>query len=243
MHAETRRDDEIRHLLIDFGFTPEALNNNLALLGLKPGDHRCHGAEPRPLRSFWAALAGFLKANAGQLKAEPALLRRRRGLLLRAAMDGAASQGRLRRHRPRRARRGQCQGDGDTAASPRWSATTASPQAGSRTQSFEKLKSPSAMKLGMSHKLRLRCERVLPTPTVRKVSLPDQFDHEIRHRLQPEGQGARRPHLMQPSRRRQRRAASAGGVWRQEGARDHRRLSSCALPHPPEDMSSRRSMP
>ena len=32
MHAESRRGSETRNLLMDFGFTPEALNNNIDLL-------------------------------------------------------------------------------------------------------------------------------------------------------------------------------------------------------------------
>jgi 7,8-dihydropterin-6-yl-methyl-4-(beta-D-ribofuranosyl)aminobenzene 5'-phosphate synthase len=36
MHVESRRGTETRQVLIDFGFTPEALNNNLTLLGVEP---------------------------------------------------------------------------------------------------------------------------------------------------------------------------------------------------------------
>ena len=36
MHAESRRGSETRNLLMDFGFTPEALNNNINLLGIRP---------------------------------------------------------------------------------------------------------------------------------------------------------------------------------------------------------------
>src|SRR5262249_44292399 len=34
LHAESRRGDETRNVLIDFGFTADALNNNLDLLGV-----------------------------------------------------------------------------------------------------------------------------------------------------------------------------------------------------------------
>src|SRR6516164_4175491 len=36
MHAESKRGGETRNLLMDFGFTPEALNNNISLLGINP---------------------------------------------------------------------------------------------------------------------------------------------------------------------------------------------------------------
>ena len=35
MHAESKRGSEIRNLLMDFGFTPEALNNNISLLAVE----------------------------------------------------------------------------------------------------------------------------------------------------------------------------------------------------------------
>jgi 7,8-dihydropterin-6-yl-methyl-4-(beta-D-ribofuranosyl)aminobenzene 5'-phosphate synthase len=36
MHAETRRGTETRNVLMDFGFTPEALINNTSLIGVDP---------------------------------------------------------------------------------------------------------------------------------------------------------------------------------------------------------------
>jgi 7,8-dihydropterin-6-yl-methyl-4-(beta-D-ribofuranosyl)aminobenzene 5'-phosphate synthase len=37
MHIQTKRGEETRHVLMDFGYTPEALINNAALVGLDPG--------------------------------------------------------------------------------------------------------------------------------------------------------------------------------------------------------------
>src|SRR5271168_3914888 len=34
MHAESQRGSEVRNVLVDFGFTPEAVNNNIELLGI-----------------------------------------------------------------------------------------------------------------------------------------------------------------------------------------------------------------
>src|SRR5215207_6393282 len=38
MHVTSRRGEETRRTLVDFGFTPQALNNNLRLLDVKPSD-------------------------------------------------------------------------------------------------------------------------------------------------------------------------------------------------------------
>src|SRR3954447_16526484 len=38
MHVTSRRGEETRRTLMDFGFTPQALNNNLGLLKVQPGD-------------------------------------------------------------------------------------------------------------------------------------------------------------------------------------------------------------
>jgi 7,8-dihydropterin-6-yl-methyl-4-(beta-D-ribofuranosyl)aminobenzene 5'-phosphate synthase len=37
LHAASQAGSETRNVLIDFGYTPEALNNNIALLALDPG--------------------------------------------------------------------------------------------------------------------------------------------------------------------------------------------------------------
>ena len=38
MHAESKRGRETRSLLMDFGFTAEALNNNINLLAIDPAE-------------------------------------------------------------------------------------------------------------------------------------------------------------------------------------------------------------
>ena len=47
MHVETRRGAETRNTLVDFGFTPEALNTNVELLGIDPA--KLSRVEPRAL--------------------------------------------------------------------------------------------------------------------------------------------------------------------------------------------------
>jgi 7,8-dihydropterin-6-yl-methyl-4-(beta-D-ribofuranosyl)aminobenzene 5'-phosphate synthase len=67
MHVESRRGDETRHMLIDFGFTSETLNNNLGMLKIAPGDIDAlilsHGHY-----DHFGGLVGFLRANRGKLR-------------------------------------------------------------------------------------------------------------------------------------------------------------------------------
>ena len=67
MHAETRRGTETRNVLVDFGFTPEALINNTNLVGVDPTRLDAlvlsHGHY-----DHFGGLAGFLRATNGKLK-------------------------------------------------------------------------------------------------------------------------------------------------------------------------------
>jgi 7,8-dihydropterin-6-yl-methyl-4-(beta-D-ribofuranosyl)aminobenzene 5'-phosphate synthase len=67
MHAESRRGDETRYVLVDFGFTANALNNNLELLGVDPARLDAlvlsHGHY-----DHFGGLAGFLRAAGSKLR-------------------------------------------------------------------------------------------------------------------------------------------------------------------------------
>jgi 7,8-dihydropterin-6-yl-methyl-4-(beta-D-ribofuranosyl)aminobenzene 5'-phosphate synthase len=69
MHVESQRGDETRRMLIDFGFTPETLNNNLGMLKIAPEDIDAlilsHGHY-----DHFGGLVGFLGANRGRLRAD-----------------------------------------------------------------------------------------------------------------------------------------------------------------------------
>jgi 7,8-dihydropterin-6-yl-methyl-4-(beta-D-ribofuranosyl)aminobenzene 5'-phosphate synthase len=69
MHIESWRGSESRNLLLDFGFTSEVLNNNLAMLGIAPESIDAlilsHGHY-----DHFGGLAGFLRQNRATIRAD-----------------------------------------------------------------------------------------------------------------------------------------------------------------------------
>jgi 7,8-dihydropterin-6-yl-methyl-4-(beta-D-ribofuranosyl)aminobenzene 5'-phosphate synthase len=67
MHAESRRGNEVRNILIDFGYTPETLLNNMSILKIDPSTFDAlvlsHGHY-----DHFSGMVGFLSANKGKLK-------------------------------------------------------------------------------------------------------------------------------------------------------------------------------
>jgi 7,8-dihydropterin-6-yl-methyl-4-(beta-D-ribofuranosyl)aminobenzene 5'-phosphate synthase len=67
MHAQSQRGAEQRNVLVDFGYTPEVLNNNLSILGIDPAELDAlvlsHGHY-----DHFGGMVGFLSANRGRLK-------------------------------------------------------------------------------------------------------------------------------------------------------------------------------
>ncbi|MGE3248008.1 MAG: MBL fold metallo-hydrolase [Beijerinckiaceae bacterium] len=67
MHAQTVRGGEERNILVDFGYTPEVLTNNMALLGFDASKIDAmvlsHGHY-----DHFGGMTGFLSANKGKLK-------------------------------------------------------------------------------------------------------------------------------------------------------------------------------
>ena len=67
MHAQSHRGAEERNVLIDFGYTPEVLNNNMAILGVDPARFDAivlsHGHY-----DHFGGMVGFLNAHNGALK-------------------------------------------------------------------------------------------------------------------------------------------------------------------------------
>jgi len=69
MHLESKRGEETRNMLLDFGFTAETLNNNIAMLGIAPEAIDAlilsHGHY-----DHFGGLVGFLQHNRGKLRAD-----------------------------------------------------------------------------------------------------------------------------------------------------------------------------
>jgi 7,8-dihydropterin-6-yl-methyl-4-(beta-D-ribofuranosyl)aminobenzene 5'-phosphate synthase len=67
MHAESRRGGETRHVMVDFGYTAEVLNNNLSILGIDPSTFDAmvlsHGHY-----DHFGGMVGFLTAHKDRLK-------------------------------------------------------------------------------------------------------------------------------------------------------------------------------
>jgi 7,8-dihydropterin-6-yl-methyl-4-(beta-D-ribofuranosyl)aminobenzene 5'-phosphate synthase len=67
MHAESQRGSEVRNVLVDFGYTPEALLTNMAILKIDPSTFDAlvlsHGHY-----DHFGGMVGFLAANKSKLK-------------------------------------------------------------------------------------------------------------------------------------------------------------------------------
>jgi 7,8-dihydropterin-6-yl-methyl-4-(beta-D-ribofuranosyl)aminobenzene 5'-phosphate synthase len=69
IHAQSFADDKERNVLVDFGFTPEVLNNNLAIIGIDPSSFDAlvlsHGHY-----DHFGGMVGFLEKHGRALKTE-----------------------------------------------------------------------------------------------------------------------------------------------------------------------------
>ncbi|MHB2209211.1 MBL fold metallo-hydrolase [Methylobacterium sp. CM6257] len=175
MHVTSRRGEETRQTLVDFGFTPEALNNNLKLLGVQPSEIDAlvlsHGHY-----DHFGGLAGFLGNNRGQLKpglpfhvgGEDCFCAREWtappvkgdfGVIDRQALESANLTITSTERPALVAGHGFTSGQIDQS-------------------SFEKLLSPSAMKLGINHGSGCHPDQMAQA-NQRDGLIPDQFQHEI----------------------------------------------------------------
>ncbi|WP_298355132.1 MBL fold metallo-hydrolase [Rhodoblastus sp.] len=185
MHAESTRGVEKRNILIDFAFTPYALNNNASLIGLDPAVLDAmvlsHGHY-----DHFGGMAGFLEKHGASLKPglplyvggeEAFCARTWTGPPVKGDF-GAIDRGALEAAKVR-----VTYADGPSIVADHGFTTG---QIGQK--SFEKLLSPSVMKIGVARGFGCFAER-LPVDERALTATPDQFRHEIATAYNVKGRG------------------------------------------------------
>jgi 7,8-dihydropterin-6-yl-methyl-4-(beta-D-ribofuranosyl)aminobenzene 5'-phosphate synthase len=185
MHAETRRGTETRNVLLDFGFTPEALTTNVELLGIDPSKLDAlvlsHGHY-----DHFGGLVGFLRQHKGALKAKlPLYLGGEEAFCSRewTAPPVKGDFGALDRNALEEASIAVTYADGPSIVAEHG---FTSGQIG--LTSFEKLLSPSSMKIGIDRGVGCYAEKFTDEERA-KVTVPDQFRHEIATTFNVRGAG------------------------------------------------------
>lgn len=185
MHVESRRGTETRNVLMDFGFTPDALINNADLVGIDPAALDAlvlsHGHY-----DHFGGLAGFLKQNQGKLKAKlPIYVGGEEAFCSRewTAPPVRGDFGALDRKALENANVAVTYAEGPALVADHGFTTGHIGQA-----SFEKLLSPSTMKIGVDHGIGCYADK-LPEDERTKAVIPDQFQHEIATAFNLKGRG------------------------------------------------------
>jgi 7,8-dihydropterin-6-yl-methyl-4-(beta-D-ribofuranosyl)aminobenzene 5'-phosphate synthase len=185
MHAETRRGTETRNVLVDFGFTPEALINNTNLVGVDPA-----GLDALVLShghyDHFGGLAGFLRATNGKLKPKlPIYIGGEEAFCSRewTAPPVRGDFGALDRKALEDANLTVTYSEGPALIADHGFTTGHIDQT-----SFEKLLSPSAMKIGVDRGMGCYADK-LPEDERAQAIIPDQFRHEIATAFKLRGRG------------------------------------------------------
>jgi 7,8-dihydropterin-6-yl-methyl-4-(beta-D-ribofuranosyl)aminobenzene 5'-phosphate synthase len=185
MHVESRRGTETRNVLMDFGFTPDALVNNANLVGIDSAALDALALSHGHYDHF-GGLAGFLMQNNGKLKAKlPIYIGGEEAFCSRewTAPPVRGDFGALDRKALEDANVAVTYAEGPALIADHGFTTGHIGQT-----SFEKLLSPSAMKIGVDHGIGCYADK-LPEDERTKAVIPDQFRHEIAIAFNVRGRG------------------------------------------------------
>jgi 7,8-dihydropterin-6-yl-methyl-4-(beta-D-ribofuranosyl)aminobenzene 5'-phosphate synthase len=175
LHAESLRGGETRRVLVDFGFTPEALVNNLDLLEIDPAALDAlvlsHGHY-----DHFGGLVGFLRKNNGKLKANLPFYVGGEECFCSREWTAPPVQGNFG-VLDRKALK-EVNLDVTYAEGPALVAGHAFTSGQIGLTSFEKVLSPTAMKIGVEDGFGCYPEQFAEKDRT-KVIVPDKFRHEI----------------------------------------------------------------
>jgi 7,8-dihydropterin-6-yl-methyl-4-(beta-D-ribofuranosyl)aminobenzene 5'-phosphate synthase len=185
MHVESRRGTQIRSALMDFGFTPEALINNAELLGIDASQLDAlvlsHGHY-----DHFGGLIGFLRKHKSRLKTKLPLYVGGEDCFCSRQWTGppvGGDFGVLDRQALQDANLSVVYAEGPSLVADHGFTTG---RIGLR--SFEKLLSPTAMKVGVEHGVGCFADRLAEDERTQTV-VPDQFRHELAAGFNLKGKG------------------------------------------------------
>jgi len=185
MHAASKRGGETGNLLMDFGFTPEALNNNIGLLAVDPAELDAlvlsHGHY-----DHFGGVVGFLRQNAGKLTAKLPLYIGGEECFCSREWVGPPAPGNfgaLDRQALEQANLTVTYAEGPSLVG-KHAFTTGQ----IALRSFEKVLSPSTMKIGVEDGIGCYPDK-LPEDEQAKADIPDQFRHELATAYNLKGRG------------------------------------------------------
>jgi 7,8-dihydropterin-6-yl-methyl-4-(beta-D-ribofuranosyl)aminobenzene 5'-phosphate synthase len=185
MHAESQRGGDTRNVLVDFGFTPEALVNNIALLDIDPARLDALVLSHGHFDHF-GGLTGFLRHGKDRLKAKLPFYIGGEGCFCSrewVAPPVRGNFGTLDRKALEQA---------DLAVTyaerPSLVADHAFTAGQTGLRSFEKLLSPSTMKIGIEDGIGCYPDKFTQEERSKAI-IPDQFQHELATAYNLKGRG------------------------------------------------------